>query len=831
MRRLIDLVVVCAEEEEAEPFLKATQWTGGGSQPRPVELLPPTYNGPAHFKIGYWQGCSTLFVVSGIGTTNAATAITAVLQKYEPKAVIVAGTTGGLGEQILTGDLVLSERVLYHEANATDFGYSAGQVPQMPEDYQADLALLDLAQNAAEKLGRRNWSGTVGSSNSFVTAALAVGLRATFPNLLAVDMETAAVAQACWMFGVPWISLRAVSDLCSPEGAGEYDTHAPEAAQTSFRLVEALAAQLGSVKEPKDDEAEGSAEVAPPSYYPRSSDAERKPIRRALISVWNKTGLTDLATVLVEEGVELVGTSSTAAAIAKVGLPVTEVSELTGFPEILGGRVKTLHPTIHSALLARQNDAESMKTLDDLGIAPFDLVVANLYPFADTLSRAHSIESDLTFADCIEMIDIGGPTMVRAAAKNNESVAIATDPAQYDAIIEALRAGGTTQEERLDLATAAFQTIADYDISIANWLSDHKVGGGSYWDEYTKRVFADGMAPDLPEDDRGFPEWYGASYRKGEELRYGENSHQGAALYRPVDDSPEGGGGLGITGAEQLGGKPLSFNNLQDASAAEKAANSFVDGPAVAIIKHANPCGIAEGATIAETYAKALACDPLSAFGGVVAANEEVDEATAEQIARVFTEVVIAPGYSDEALAILRQKKNLRILVSFAPWGERFEKRHISGGGLLIQQPDKPGAAEDKADAWKLVAGDPASEEQLKDLGVAWKAAQYTKSNAIVLVKDGATVGVGMGQVNRLDSARLAVERANTLADGVNRAKGSVAASDAFFPFPDGLQVLIDAGVTAVVAPGGSIRDQLSIDAANEAGISLYFADRRHFWH
>lgn len=824
MREPIDLVVICAEEAEAEPFFQS-------AQPWSVDLLPSTYKGPAHFKLGHWQDCSTLFVVSGIGTTNAATAITAVLQQYEPKAVVVAGTTGGLGEQIIAGDLVLSERVLYHEANATDFGYSAGQVPQMPEDYRADLDLLGLAQKAAEKLGARNWSGMVGSSNSFVTAPLAAGVRETFPNLLAVDMETAAVAQTCWMFAVPWISLRAVSDLCSPEGASEYDAHAPGAAQISFSLVEALVAQLGSVDKSKGDEAEGSVDATSPSYYPPFSDVERKPIRRALISVWDKTGLTDLATALVKEGVELVGTSSTAAAIAEAGLPVTEVSELTGFPEILGGRVKTLHPTIHSALLARQNDEESMKTLADLGIAPFDLVVANLYPFSDTLLRTQSIPSDLSFTDCIEMIDIGGPTMVRAAAKNNESVAVATNPAQYKRIIEALRAGGTTREERLKLATAAFQTIADYDIAIANWLSDHQAGGAEYWDAFSKLSNATDEAAGLPEDNRDLPEWYGASYRKHQDLRYGENSHQKAAMYRPTADTSTEPIGLGVAWAQQLGGKPLSFNNLQDATAAEKAADSFFANPAIAIIKHANPCGIAEGTTIAEAYAKALACDPLSAFGGVVAANREIDEATAEQISHVFTEVVIAPGFSPEALEILQKKKNLRILHSLGTLDERFDKRHIGGGGLLLQQPDRPGGPEDQAGAWKLVAGSPVSAEQLADLEVAWRAAQYTKSNAIVLVKDGATVGVGMGQVNRLDSAKLAVERANTLADGVNRTNGSVAASDAFFPFPDGLQVLIDAGVTAVVAPGGSIRDQLSIDAADEAGISLYFADRRHFWH
>lgn len=556
---------------------------------------------------------------------------------------------------------------------------------------------------------------------------------------------------------------------------------------------------------------------------------ERKPIRRALLSVWVKEGLVELATALHESGVELVGTSSTAAAIASAGLPVIEVSDLTGFPEILGGRVKTLHPTVHSGLLARQNDPESMETLKELGIAPFDLVVANLYPFSEALKKHQSFPQSASFQDVIEMIDIGGPTMVRAAAKNNESVAIVTDPAQYPQIVEALGAGGTTEAERLTLATEAFQMIADYDIAIANWLSEAAAGGMEYTAERAHQ-FEEGTQVAVPVDKRVLPEWIGASYRKEADLRYGENSHQEAALYLTTADTSEDPVGLGFASASQLGGKEISFNNLQDANAAVLAADSFEDAPAVAIIKHMNPCGIATGKNIADAYRKALACDPLSAFGGVVATNGTVDEETAEQIFKVFTEVVIANEYTPEALAILQRKKNLRILETADICKERLNFRHINGGGLLVQQVDSEGA-EDRAGAWKLVAGQPASPEQLADLEVAWKAAQFTKSNAIVLVKDGATVGVGMGQVNRLDSAKLAVDRANTLADGRNRTVGSVAASDAFFPFPDGLQVLIDAGISAVVAPGGSIRDELVIEAAREAGISLYFADRRHFFH
>lgn len=516
----------------------------------------------------------------------------------------------------------------------------------------------------------------------------------------------------------------------------------------------------------------------------------RKPVRRALISVSNKEGLADLARALHDRGIAMVATSGGAAFIADLGLPVSEVSEETGFPEILGGRVKTLHPKIHGGILARQDDPDSMASLEALDIAPIDLVVANLYPFAETVA------SGAGFEQCIEMIDIGGPTLIRAAAKNNASVAVLTDPDQYPSFIEALEEGGTTPGDRLELAEAAFQLVADYDIAIANWLGRR-----------------DGQEPG----------WVGSSYRKVAGLRYGENPHQSATLYKDAS-----GAGGGIAAAEQLGGKQISFNNLQDSQAAMVAADAF-QGPAVAIIKHANPCGIAEAETIGEAYAAALACDPLSAFGGVVALNRPVDAETADQIVKVFTEVVIAPGFSPEALQILSAKPNVRLLkAELAPDSNRDERR--IGGGLLVQERDKQGE-EDRVDSWSLVAGVEATPEQVRDLEVAWKAAQFTKSNAIVLAKNGATVGVGMGQVNRVDAAKLAVERANTLGGDEKRSKGAVAASDAFFPFPDGLQTLIDAGITAVVAPGGSLRDQLSIDAAKDAGLTLYFAPRRHFWH
>lgn len=535
-----------------------------------------------------------------------------------------------------------------------------------------------------------------------------------------------------------------------------------------------------------------------------SSTEERKKVRRALISVSDREGLGDLGRALTAAGAKVVATSSTAAALREDGVEVMEVSDLTGFPEVLGGRVKTLHPAVHAGILARQDDEESLASLEELRIEPFDMVVVNFYPFSRTLVSAPSE------AEAVEMIDIGGPTLVRAAAKNSDSVAVVTDPSQYDTVIAALHEGGTTSDLRRRLATQAFQMVADYDIAIANWMVTRDEGGMG-----------------APGGVRGtvFPAWVGLSFRKHGDLRYGENPHQGAALYTSVDTSEQSGG---LAYATQLGGKPLSYNNLQDADAAWRAANDFSDQPAVAIVKHVNPCGLAVGETIAHAYAKALACDPLSAFGGVVAANREINAESARYITHIFTEVVVAPGYTDEALDILRAKPSLRIL-KIPPLSLDRHLRPINGG-LLLQDADRP-VAEDKLEEWELVAGPPATPSQTRDLEFAWRAAQYVKSNAIVLVRDEATVGVGMGQVNRVDAAKLAVERANSLAGEERRSEGASCASDAFFPFPDGLEVLSTSGVTAVVAPGGSRNDHLVIAAAQNAGITLYFTGVRHFAH
>ncbi len=513
-------------------------------------------------------------------------------------------------------------------------------------------------------------------------------------------------------------------------------------------------------------------------------------IRRALVSVYDKTGLVELATALNQAGVEIVSTGSTAAHISAAGVPVTQVSDLTGFPECLDGRVKTLHPKVHAGILADLRLDSHRDQLGGLGIAPFELVVVNLYPFAETVA------SGATTDECVEQIDIGGPTMVRAAAKNHANVAVVVSPVRYESIVAALSQGGFTLAERQQLAADAFVHTADYDVTVASWL------GAS-------------VAPRA----EGFPKWVGATWVRRDQLRYGENPHQAAALYVPAG----GGGGLG--GAVQLQGKEMSYNNYIDSDAARRAACDFAD-PAVAIIKHANPCGIAIGADLAEAHRRALATDPVSAFGGVVAANREVDETTAAQISEVFTEVVVAPGYTPAALAVFATKPNLRVLQAQAvPAGDSVEARPISGG-LLMQTMDRVSARGDDVSSWELVAGLPANAAVLADLAFAWRACRSVKSNAILLARDGAAVGVGMGQVNRVDSARLAVSRA-----GVDRAAGSVAASDAFFPFSDGLEVLIAAGVKAVVQPGGSVRDAEVIAAAEAVGMTMYFTGARHFFH
>ena len=513
------------------------------------------------------------------------------------------------------------------------------------------------------------------------------------------------------------------------------------------------------------------------------------PIRRALVSVYDKTGLVELGRALVDAGVEIVSTGSTAATLAGAGLPVTPVERVTGFPECLDGRVKTLHPHIHAGLLADRRLESHRSQLEELGIAPFDLVVSNLYPFTETVASGASPD------ECVEQIDIGGPSMVRAAAKNHPSVAIITSPAQYDQVTAALAAGGFTLEQRKALAAAAFVHTATYDVHVASWMGN---------------VLTDTSGGD------GFPAWVGATWDKIGTLRYGENSHQRAALYR------EGFAAGGLATAEQLHGKEMSYNNYTDADAAYRAAYDF-SGPAVAIIKHANPCGIAVGADIAEAHRKAHACDPVSAFGGVIAANRPVSVTAAKQIAEVFTEVVIAPGYEDGALEVLQGKKNVRLLVA-GPYPGGGDFKAISGG-MLLQSADRIDADGDDPANWQLVSGEAADEATLADLEFAWRACRAVKSNAILLASGGASVGVGMGQVNRVDSCKLAVERAG------ERAAGSVAASDAFFPFNDGPAILIEAGVKAIVQPGGSVRDADTIAAAQAAGVTMYLTGTRHFFH
>ncbi|MDP9461296.1 MAG: bifunctional phosphoribosylaminoimidazolecarboxamide formyltransferase/IMP cyclohydrolase [Actinomycetota bacterium] len=514
---------------------------------------------------------------------------------------------------------------------------------------------------------------------------------------------------------------------------------------------------------------------------------DRAPIRRALLGVYDKSGIEDLAAGLAAAGVELVSTGATAARIAAAGIPVTPVERVTGFPECLDGRVKTLHPAVHAGILADRRRLEHGAQLDELGIAPFDLVVVNLYPFSETVASGAAPD------ECVEQIDIGGPAMVRAAAKNHPSVAVVVDPGRYADVLAAVAAGGFTLAERQKLAAAAFRHTATYDIAVASWMGN---------------VLA-------PDDDSGFPTWVGATWERSEVLRYGENPHQAAALYRSWQP--------GLAHAEQLHGKAMSYNNYVDTDAAWRAAHDHEDA-CVAIIKHANPCGIAVGPDIAAAHRKAHACDPLSAFGGVIAANREVDLTMAEQIADVFTEVVVAPSFTDDAVAVLTGKKNVRLLRLLHLPDAGAELRPVSGG-LLLQVKDRLDAPGDDPTTWTLAAGEPLDAAGLDDLVFAWRAVRAVKSNAILLAHDRATVGVGMGQVNRVDSARLAVARAG------ERAAGSVAASDAFFPFADGLQVLLDAGVRAVVQPGGSVRDEEVVAAAAAAGVPLYLTGTRHFAH
>ena len=513
----------------------------------------------------------------------------------------------------------------------------------------------------------------------------------------------------------------------------------------------------------------------------------RTQIRRALVSVYDKTGLVELGQGLAAAGVEIVSTGSTAARLREAGLDVTAVDALTGFPECLDGRVKTLHPKVHAGILADLRLPDHVSQLQDLGVAAFELVVVNLYPFSETVASGAGPD------ECVEQIDIGGPTMVRAAAKNHPSVAVVVDPASYGEVLGAVAEGGPTLEQRKSLAVTAFRHTASYDIAVASWMGSEFAG-----------------------PDEGFPAWVGASWERADVLRYGENPHQSAALYR--------GSGQGLASAEQLHGKPMSYNNFVDGDAAWRAAHDQGDAPTVAIIKPANPCGIAVGSDVAEAHAKAHACDPVSAFGGVIAVNVPVSLAMAEQVAEIFTEVVLAPAFEPGAAELLAKKPSIRLLVVPAGGQAPVEWRPISGG-MLMQGRDRLDAPGDDPSTWTLATGEAAGPELLADLAFAWRSVRAVKSNAILLASAGATVGVGMGQVNRVDAAKLAVSRAG------ERAKGAVAASDAFFPFADGLEVLLAAGVRAVVQPGGSVRDEEVVAAAQAAGVTLYLTGTRHFAH
>ena len=554
------------------------------------------------------------------------------------------------------------------------------------------------------------------------------------------------------------------------------------------------------------------------------STADRRPIRRALLSVFDKTGIVDLARTLAEQGVEILSTGSTAARIREAGVAVTDVESVTGFHEMLDGRVKTLHPRIHGGILADQRLEGHRAQLAEHDIAPIDLVVVNLYPFAETVAAGG------TFDEIIEKIDVGGPTMVRAAAKNFASVAVVVDPEGYPIAAEAAEAGGFTLAERQELSTIAFTSTAEYDEAISDWMlgqlaEDEADAGG---EAQAAEADAEGELPtilDLSDADA-------AELGITATLRYGENPHQRARLAVTDEDEP------GIAGAEQLGGKAMSYNNYVDADAAVRAAHDHTR-PAVAVVKHNNPCGIAvvdEDEDIARAHALAHGTDPVSAYGGVIAANRTVTLAMAQQVKPIFTEVILAPGYEDEALELLRTKKNLRILKLEGEYTRGVEMREI-WGGMLIQDADRIDAEGDAPAGWTLAAGDAADAATLADLEFAWRAVRAVKSNAILLASGGAAVGIGMGQVNRLDSCRLAVARANSLGEHAEgetapeRARGAVAASDAFFPFADGAQILLDAGVRAIVQPGGSIRDEEVVEACRAAGVTLYLTGTRHFAH
>ncbi len=505
-------------------------------------------------------------------------------------------------------------------------------------------------------------------------------------------------------------------------------------------------------------------------------------VRRALLAVYEKSGLVELAKELVEMGISLVSSGGTAKTIADAGLPVTSVEEVTGFPEMLDGRVKTLHPRIHAGILADRRKADHERQLAEQGIEPFDLVVVNLYPFRETVT------SGAGFDDVIEKIDIGGPSMVRAAAKNFESVGVVVNAARYPEVLDEIhREGGLTRETRLSLAAEAFEHTAAYDAAIASWFASR---------------------------DEELPTFVGLAFHKAGDLRYGENPHQRGAIYEEV----AGAGVLG--GARVLQGKEMSFNNWLDVDAAF-ALSAALRSPAAVIVKHNNPCGVALGGTLGEAYRRAFECDTVSAFGGIVAFNAEADADAAEAMAEVFTEVVVAPSVTEDALALFAKRQNLRVVEAPLPAGGGLDVRVLPLGALV---QDRDAVVETRADM-KVVSGREPTEQEWRDLLFAWTVAMRVKSNAIVFAKDEATVGIGAGQMSRVDSSFLAARKAG------GRAKGAVMASDAFFPFSDALEVAADAGVTAVAHPGGSIRDDEVLAAAEARGMAVVLTGRRHFRH
>ena len=524
------------------------------------------------------------------------------------------------------------------------------------------------------------------------------------------------------------------------------------------------------------------------------------PVRRALISVSDKTGLLDLARGLAERGVELLSTGGSAAMLREAGLEVTDVADVTGFPEMMDGRVKTLHPAVHGGLLALRDKAEHQAALEAHGIRPIDLLVVNLYPFEETVAKGADYDT------CIENIDIGGPAMIRAAAKNHAFVNVVVDVEDYEAVLGELERhdGATCLKFRKKLAQIAYARTAAYDAAVSTWMAD-AVGIAAP----RRRAFAGELA---------------------QTLRYGENPHQTAAFYRGGSARP------GVATARQWQGKELSYNNINDTDAAFELVAEFdpAEGPACAIIKHANPCGVARGATLAEAYKAAFDCDRTSAFGGIIALNQPLDGATAELITEIFTEVVIAPGADEAAQAVFAKKKNLRLLTTDHlpdPRAPMAAFRQVAGG-FLVQ--DKDNGHVERA-ALKVVTDRAPTDAEMNDLLFAWTVAKHVKSNAIVYVKDGATVGIGAGQMSRVDSTRIAARKSADMAEALGLAepqvKGAVVASDAFFPFPDGLLTAAEAGATAVIQPGGSMRDEDVIRAANEAGLAMIFTGMRHFRH